>query len=60
MKFTFIKTDSDNTPDKYRDGTLTMITDAEDLSDIVQSFEQFLRGCGFVLDGHLDIMEDEK
>jgi hypothetical protein len=60
MKFTFIKTDSDDTPYKYKSGTLTMITDAEQLSDVLQSFEQFLRGCGFYFDGHhLGFMEDE-
>jgi len=58
MKFTFIKTDSDNTPDEYKNGTLTMTTDTEDLSDVVQSFEQFLRGCGFFMDGRLDFVDD--
>jgi len=28
------------------------------LSDVLQDFEQFLRGAGYVFDGHLEIQED--
>jgi hypothetical protein len=30
------------------------------LDEIVANFEDFLRGCGFVFEGHLDFVEDEK
>jgi hypothetical protein len=31
----------------------------EQLQDVVMAFEDFLRGCGFVFDGHLEIVEEE-
>ena len=30
------------------------------LSDILPAFEDFLRGCGFVFEGHLDFVQDEE
>jgi hypothetical protein len=30
-----------------------------DLGDVLASFEDFLRGCGWVFDGHVVIEEDE-
>ena len=29
------------------------------LSQVITSFEDFLRGCGFKIDGHLDIIYNE-
>jgi hypothetical protein len=34
--------------------------ESEDLGEIVINFEDFLKGCGFVFEGHLDFVEDEK
>lgn len=54
--FTFEHTsDYDNQP------TIKTIvtTDAVSLPDILQSVEDFLRGCGFHFDGHLDIVNEE-
>jgi hypothetical protein len=28
--------------------------------EVIPQFEEFLRGCGFVFDGHLDTIEDVK
>lgn len=28
------------------------------LTDLLEDFEDFLRGCGFVFDGHLEIVEE--
>jgi hypothetical protein len=32
--------------------------EAETLTDILEQFEMFLRGCGYVFDGQLDIVDD--
>ena len=32
---------------------------AELLEDVVKEFEMFLKGCGYVFDGHLDLVDDE-
>jgi hypothetical protein len=32
---------------------------AIELAEIVSHFEDFLRGCGFIIDGHFEIVEDE-
>lgn len=34
-------------------------TDSVTLSEVVEAFENYLRGCGFIFDGHLDIVEDD-
>ena len=33
---------------------------AETISDIVNEFEMFLKGCGFHFSGHLDFVSDEE
>jgi hypothetical protein len=38
---------------------VTLTTDAVSLPDILQSVEDFLRGCGFHFSGHLDITEED-
>lgn len=37
----------------------TVEFNADVLDDIVFEFEQFLRGCGFYFDGHLELVEEE-
>ena len=37
----------------------TLEFDAEQLPDVVGNFELFLKGAGFVFDGHLDIIPTE-
>lgn len=32
--------------------------EAESLSNILEQFEMFLRGCGYVFEGHIDIVDD--
>ena len=39
--------------------TVLVTTESCTLSDILRIFEDYLRGCGFLIDGHLDIVEDE-
>jgi hypothetical protein len=38
---------------------VTMETDREVLSEVLECFEDFLRGVGFSFDGHLDMVEDD-
>lgn len=38
----------------------TMVTaESCKLSDVIEVFERFLRGAGWVFDGHLDIVPDQ-
>ena len=34
--------------------------EGETLEDILEEFSMFLRGCGFVIDGTLDVIPDEE
>lgn len=43
-----------------RDFKLELSTNAEDLSQILEDFESFLKGCGFVFEGHIDIFNDNE
>ena len=40
--------------------TITHETNAVTLEEILQSFEDHLRGCGFRFEGHLDIINEEE
>jgi hypothetical protein len=33
---------------------------ADSLEDIIPEFEMFLKGCGFLFDGHLDFVQDDE
>ena len=44
-----------------RDGTKTIKkADKNYLPDILQEFQDFLRGCGYYFDGNLDIVNEEQ
>jgi len=47
----------------YEDAPLTktynMTVGGESLMEVIEDFEMFLRGCGFVFDGYLDIVPNE-
>jgi hypothetical protein len=44
-----------------RPGTkINMEFEGETLEDILEEFSMFLRGCGFVIDGRLDVIPDEE
>jgi hypothetical protein len=30
------------------------------LTEVIESFENFLKACGYVFNGHLDIVQDEE
>jgi len=37
----------------------TKVFEADNLSEILENFEDFLKGCGFSLKGHLEVVEPE-
>jgi len=39
--------------------TRTVEFPATMLDDVVKEFEMFLKGCGFIFDGHLEIVQDD-
>jgi hypothetical protein len=44
-----------------RPGTKTTIEfESENLEDVLEEFAMFLRGCGYVIDGRLDVVSDEE
>lgn len=53
-KFTFIREESTY----YNNAKSTAEFSAVTLEDVIQEFEQFLRGSGFVFDGRLDIVQE--
>jgi hypothetical protein len=58
MIFTFAK-ERNNTGYEEHHANFGMEFESSDLSEIVSHFEDFLRGCGFIIDGHLDFVGDE-
>ena len=59
MRFTFIK-EPDGSDLEEGQANFGMEFKTLTLPDIVANFEDFLRGCGFIIDGHLDFVEDEE
>lgn len=55
-KYTFYNSSVDH---HGKTSTLDMSFEAENLEEVLDRFEQFLAGCGFVLDGHLDIVSED-
>jgi N-glycosylase/DNA lyase len=58
MIFTFAKERNDTGYEDHH-ANFAMEFESENLADIVSHFEDFLKGCGFVIEGHLDFVEDE-
>jgi hypothetical protein len=59
MIFTFAKERSTTGYEDHH-ANFGMEFESVELSEIVSHFEDFLRGCGFNFDGHLDFVEGEK
>lgn len=56
-KYTFrADPDKDN---RFEHTTVVIETNAVGLTEIVEAFENFLRGSGFVFNGYLDIVNNE-
>lgn len=45
---------------RYPGTKINMQFEAETLEDILEEFKMFLRGCGFQIDGTLDVIPDEE
>ena len=58
-KFTFIKKDTD-LDDTETNHTVSMQFDDIYLDSVISNFQDFLKGCGFVFSGELQIVEEEK
>ena len=57
-KYKFTQTDTSN---PFGKGSKTTKTIEEDsLGQILPAFKEFLLGCGFVIDGELDVVSDEE
>ena len=39
---------------------INMVFEGESLDDILEEFSMFLRGCGFVIDGRLDVVPHDE
>lgn len=39
---------------------INMVFEGETLDDILEEFSMFLRGCGFVIDGKLDVVPHDE
>lgn len=57
---------NDYTPNKFEfkmtsyDGSVTTRTFYKDtLSEVLEEFEMFLKGCGFIVNGVVDIIEED-
>jgi hypothetical protein len=60
MKMYFRKEPSEENFLGEGEATVTHVITTVKVEDAVKHFEDFLRGCGFMFDGHLDFVEDEK
>jgi hypothetical protein len=58
-KFTFIKKDAD-LDGTETNHTVSMQFDEIYLDSVISNFQDFLKGCGFVFSGELQIVEEEK
>ena len=58
-KYTFIKQPEDDNWLEEGDSKLTFEFNAVSLDHLLEEFELFLKGSGFVFDGRLDITQDE-
>jgi hypothetical protein len=58
-KYTFIKQPEDDNWLEEGDSKLTFEFNAVSLDRLLEEFELFLKGSGFVFDGRLDITQDE-
>jgi len=46
--------------DESLDTRITVEFDKETLTEVIDQFQDFLRGCGYYFDGHLEIVTDEE
>jgi hypothetical protein len=56
MIFTFVKAPTNDYP-KESESKVTFEFEEVQIDSVVQHFEDFLRGCGFHFEGHLEFVE---
>ena len=56
-KFTFVY-ENRNIFNDGLDNKLTMESNVDSLNDVIEQFEMFLKGAGYVFDGRLDFVQD--
>jgi hypothetical protein len=56
-KYKFIKTSPEN--DQYDDTDVSVSTNSITLEPLLDTFESFLKACGYVFSGKLEIVDDE-
>lgn len=57
-KFTFVKHVDPN--NEFDNTKIEFTVEEQSLSEIIEVFEDFLRGCGFIIQGKLDVIEEER
>lgn len=55
----FIKTPSEFGKEMMKEGSIELFDDAT-VDDVLEAMEKFFFLCGYLLDGHLEVVEDEK
>jgi hypothetical protein len=58
MKYTFMMEETDIRGELVRNKLISEFQ-SDYLSDILEKFQDFLKGSGFIIDGQLDIVNDE-
>ncbi len=58
MIYKFSKVADENNP--YDNSHIEHTVNSVSLPDLINEFENFLRGCGFIFDGHLTIEDEEQ
>ncbi len=58
--YKFIKTRDESNPHDISNVDVTISNNDVSLSELVEAFEEWLKGCGFVFAGqHLEFMDDD-
>lgn len=57
MRFMFTASDDYGDGDRHR---VTKEFQADTWDEALMMFEEFLRGCGYIFEGHLDLVQEEK
>lgn len=58
MKHTWTHEDKEFMGDQVL-SRVTLETEAEVLGEVLEAFEMYLRGCGYVFEGSITIVEDD-
>lgn len=55
----FIKTPSEYGEDMMKEGRIVLHDEAT-VTDVLEAMEKFFAMCGYILGGHLEVVEDEE